>query len=96
MKHRAQQGIGAIVNRHQGQLVVRFFLWLAPDDIGALKNPVAEGHDDIVVLKSLALVDRQYAHTVDLVASYVFVAKGSVPFVYEGVDVGSGVCGKPV
>ena len=52
----------------QWQLIVWGYIWREPYDAAALKRPVAERNDDIVVLQTLALVYGYKPYSVYIVA----------------------------
>ena len=79
-----------VVDGYDRQVVERCLRWLAPEDISALllQLPVAEGADDMLVLQSLRLMNREDAYAAGLVALNGLRAEGLIPLVKEGGDVG--------
>ena len=86
----------AIVDGGNGQGIERRLLRLAPQHVGMLQPPVAEGDDDVVKLQPLALVDGQDAYAVALGTLDGLGTDGLLPFADKSVDVGGVVLCKLV
>ena len=86
----------AVVDGRNGERVERRLVGFAPQDVGHLKAPVAEGNQHVAELQSLRLVYRQDAHAAGLVALDGLPADGRFPLADKGVDIGGIVLRKLV
>ena len=82
-------GTEAVVDRKYWQVFVWLFFSMTPDGVGLLQLPVAERHDDILILKSLAFVDGQDADALDILTMDGFLVVFLFPYLEKAVKVGS-------
>ena len=77
----------AIVDGCYRQGIERRCGGFAPQDVGHLQFPVAEGDDDMIELQSFTFVNGQDADAAVRIALYGLAANGFFPFADKGIDV---------